>query len=185
VKSASGKLVIIGILGVALAAAGVSWWFRYKGTHRAIEFWGPEAAILIRDAPKVTLFRMPSPDVMRLTLYDPVRASLDDSARDISQARGLVHLRHALLEDRNFGSPAASEQRPVINNNTGYWLLSFYDRKTQKTAIVLFSEDCRHATRQKLRLMAYELTSISTEPIAAGLREMFAELSAQQLQSPR
>ena len=46
----SGKLVIIGIVGVALAGAGAGWWFRYNATHRAAEFWGPQAVRLIRDA---------------------------------------------------------------------------------------------------------------------------------------
>jgi hypothetical protein len=46
----SGKLLIFGILTVAVLLAGASWWFRYIATHRAARFWGPEAVRLIRDA---------------------------------------------------------------------------------------------------------------------------------------
>src|SRR4051794_4880249 len=55
VSTISGKLLIIGILVLALVAAAASWWFRHNATHRAAKFWGPEAAILIRDAPNVEL----------------------------------------------------------------------------------------------------------------------------------
>src|SRR5262245_471220 len=81
----SGKLVILGVVAIATVAAAASWWFRYKATHRAAEFWGSEDARLIRDAPIVEM-------------YEP--------ARDISAARGLVHLRNALLEDRSFQWPS-------------------------------------------------------------------------------
>ena len=51
----SGKLLIVAIFLVAFAAAGASWWFRYSATHRTVEFWGPQAAVLLRDAPHVVL----------------------------------------------------------------------------------------------------------------------------------
>ena len=44
----SGKLIILGILAVALLAAGISWVFRYNATHHAAGFWGSKAARLIR-----------------------------------------------------------------------------------------------------------------------------------------
>src|SRR5688572_9136529 len=56
VSKASGKLVIVFILAAAFAAAGASWWFRFNATHRAAEFWGPDVARLIRDAPQVSFF---------------------------------------------------------------------------------------------------------------------------------
>src|SRR4051812_21733385 len=59
-STASGKLLIVGILAVSIAAAAMSWWFRYNATHRAATFWGPGLAVLIRDAPQVTLRIMPS-----------------------------------------------------------------------------------------------------------------------------
>ena len=175
--NASGKLVIIGIVIVALAAAGTSWWFRYNATHRAVRFWGPEAAVLIRDAPKVTLFRMPSAEIVRLAEDDAARARFDDSAYDITKARGLVHLRNALLDDRSFIWPRSGEPWPNPVSDIGHWYLSFHDPQSSNTVLMMFSKDCRQAARLKLGFAAYNLTSISTEPIAAGLAEMFGELS--------
>jgi hypothetical protein len=175
---ASGKFVIIGIVTVALVAAATSLWVRYNTTHRAAKFWGSQAARLIRDAPKVTLFRMPSADTIRLAKDNAARACFDHSAYDISQARGLVHLRNALLDDRSFIWPSPAEKWPTFTVDGAYWLLSFYDPKSGQSAIVMFSQDCRQATGQKPRFMAYELTTVSTQPIAAGLVEMFAEQTA-------
>src|SRR5215212_1559074 len=83
-STASGKLVIIGILTIALTGAAVSWFFRYNATHRAATFWGGETATLIRDAPQVILFRKPTGEVIRLSRDDIQRASFDKSALDIS-----------------------------------------------------------------------------------------------------
>ncbi len=180
----SGKLVIIGILTVAITGAAVSWYFRYNATHRAAKFWGPEAATLIRDAPQVTLFRKPSGEVIRLARNDPKPASFDGSARDISHAHGLVHLRTALLEDRSFEWAVTTESSPKQDSDISYWVLSFYDPENGKTALIMFAEDCKHAWRTSEHLLAYELTNISTEPIAAGLREMFDEFSATPAANP-
>ncbi len=99
----SGKLVILGILAVAITGAAVSWYFRYNATHRAAKFWGPAAAALIRDAPEVTLLQKPFASVAALA-GDPaaVQASIDKSAINISHAHGLVHLRNALLTGSQF-----------------------------------------------------------------------------------
>src|SRR5215212_5624550 len=89
----SGKLVIIGILFVAFWAAGISWYFRYQATHRAVKFWGPEAATIIRDAPVVFIDRSGKLDY-------PTSVANDGDARraniDVSHARGLTHFRNAL-----------------------------------------------------------------------------------------
>ena len=53
----SGKLLILGILTLAALLAGAGWWFRYKATHQAARFWGPQAVRLIRDAPRVVFRR--------------------------------------------------------------------------------------------------------------------------------
>src|SRR4051812_15803668 len=89
-KAASGKLLIVGILTVAIAAAAASWWFRYSATHRAAQFWGPETARLIRDASVVEIWRPSNPIIS--TSAAPLVESSD--LHDVSSARGLVHLRN-------------------------------------------------------------------------------------------
>jgi hypothetical protein len=189
----SGKWLIIGIFGLALAAAGGSWLFRYNATHRTAAFWGPEAARLIRDAPQVTLFREPITIARAVVDALPAdatesdaRAGVDqkimDSGIDVSNAHGLAHLRNALLEDRSFAWP--SEDVSLLNYaNFGdpYWLLVFQDPATGKAAKIHFSEDCRQAMRTsnpKGPVGNKEGALISAEPIASGLAEMFTEFSA-------
>lgn len=183
----SGKLVIISIVGVALVAAGASWWFRYHSTHRAAKFWGPEAAGLIRDAPEVTLYRKPmvptdslGTDLKEITATKAAfQKHVDDSAIDVSHAHGLIHLRNALLEDHSFIWPAKDNDWPNPASDIGYWWLNFHDPKTGGSTTIWFNQDCSQTARLFPRPNGEsEGTAISTEPIAAGLREMFSEFSA-------
>jgi hypothetical protein len=154
----SGKLVIVAILTIAFAAAGASWWFRYSATNQAARYWGPEGSQLIRDAQEVFLQRIP-PEAR------PV---------DISRARGITHLRNALLEDRSFNwaSKTIGETEPE-------WVLIFRDSETGKFMHIGIADDCRVITGYTLDINRVQMTQpISCEPIASGLREMFAELAA-------
>ena len=54
----SGRFLILGVVFVALACAALVWWFQYSATHLSAEFWGPEASILIRDAPQVEFIEL-------------------------------------------------------------------------------------------------------------------------------
>ena len=54
----SGKLVIIGIFGVALLGAILTIWFQYDARRQSREFWGPENAVVIGRAAKVELLRL-------------------------------------------------------------------------------------------------------------------------------
>jgi hypothetical protein len=150
----SGKLVILGILAVALASAAASWWFRYAATHRAAEFWGPQSARLIRDAPRVSL--------MRLFL------STAPKTRDISNAPGITHLRNALLEDRSFewGQPIDAAPKG------GGWKLAFSDPASGERFTIRFTSDCRGAVGEDGPMRRV----VSTEPISKGLCEVFGEL---------
>lgn len=194
----SGKWVILAILAVALAAAGGSWWFRYTATHRAVEFWGPQAARLIRDAPRVDFFSIRNEEAGSLpaTARIPLKSGrtlYGYDQRIISKAHGLAHLRNALLEDRSFEWPAElPSSTPPLR-----WALIFSRAQHEQTSVsesswtqqtidalleskefegvwILFTEDCAQAT-------AVESTNgkvISCRLIAAGLREMFAEFTA-------
>jgi hypothetical protein len=162
----SGKLIIIGILSLALLAAGASWWFRYSATHRAAQFWGPEGARLIRDAPTVYL--------TKLAAFEQPRGLVGPTgvAYDISKAHGLLHLRNALLEDRSFDWASLGPKQLPKGKFLGQWELLFYDDK-DKQFNILFTADCRHAA---IRADDFDPQwTISTGPIAAGLSEVFDE----------
>jgi hypothetical protein len=101
-KTISGKVAIIAMIVVSLALTAFAWWYRYQQGRRAMEFWGPETAQLIRHAPRVELAdlaEVPPLDLPRMIeAGDPSRFS----GQNISDAPGLVHARHSLIVDSNF-----------------------------------------------------------------------------------
>jgi hypothetical protein len=173
----SGKLVIVGIVTVALASAATSWWFRYAATHKAVRFWGSDTAELIRDARHVLLLRNPSAEDSHLAELNPARARFYESVVTVSNAPGLLHLRNALLEDKSFSWPKSSDSPPPPAQDAGYWQLVFFDSRMNKNAALIgFSKDCRQTIRLRPSFMAKVAAAVSTEPIAEGLRTMFAEM---------
>jgi hypothetical protein len=163
----SGKLVIVGILTIALASAAASWWFRYSATHRAAEFWGPEVSHLIRDAPIVRLCRLKSAE-------NEIHASAARIERgtahcaDVRQAKGLTHLRNALLEDRSFHWSKRADA-----DKTWRWALVFRDDERRLECILLFSDDGSQVTVPPAGGV------LSCSPISSGLLEMFHEMAAE------
>lgn len=166
----SGKLVIVGIVVVALCAAAISWWFRYNATHRAGKFWGPEAATIIRDAPSVNIYHagnFGAPDEAA------IKKKVTATELDISNAHGLTHLRNALLEDHNFDWTSA-EKDPFQASE--HWGLMFADPEAGKATTVWLSDDFRYASA----LDGTERRSVSVDPVMAkGLREMFTEFTTE------
>lgn len=167
----SGKLVIIGILTVALVAAATSWWFRYYSTHQAAVFWGSQAARLIRDAPLVELLKLaPSTSVGPTNRDVEIRGETYRISHqvDVSSAHGMAHLRNALLEDRSFDA-----FNVIFESTPHYWRWALKFRAENESITVLFAETCTAAT------LEHGAGAVaSCEPIAAGLAEMFAEFSS-------
>lgn len=179
-KEISGKYVILAVLAVAFIGAAASWFFRYNATHRAAEYWGPEAAQLIRDAPQVKLVKTPLAGLAPTTDSKAIQATIDSHSIDISHARGLLHLRNALLEDANFNWTKGDEPPPQAADDILHWWLNFNDPASGKTVWMTFSENCRQVTLMVSQADGISKgTPISTEPIAKGLREIFAEFSEQ------
>jgi len=125
----SGKLVIVAILAVALVAAGFAWWFQSNQSARALDFWGSDVAHAIRLAEPVQVKRLvlaakktpngdgasasdsiedqPSGELIRVDARDFRVAA----TRDLTEAKGLVHARQALIQDASFkwNKPSAGE----------------------------------------------------------------------------
>ena len=155
----SGKLVVSSIVTIAILLAGGSWWFRYSATNQAARYWGPEGSQLIRDAQDVFLQRSP-PDETGLV--------------EISQARGITHLRNALLEDRSFNWASKT-----IGETELKWVLTFRDSETGKFMHIGIADDCRVIRGYTLDVNRVQVIQpTSCEPIASGLREMLTELAA-------
>jgi hypothetical protein len=151
----SGKRLILGVIVIGLAAAATSWWFRYSATHRAAQFWGAQAATLIRDAPHVTLRS----------------DTLNDEPLDISATPGLTHLRTALLEDDRYNWTATSA--PDTD-----WTHSFVfaaAEGAEPRAVILFSPDFHWAANGSSGDPAKHAVATSSQ-FATGLTKFFAEV---------
>ncbi len=84
-----GIAVVVIIVLLGMSAGAVSIWWRWEQGKRALEFWGRDAAQRIRHAPQVELLQLSdSGDVTE--------------RKDISKLAGLLHARHALIEDASF-----------------------------------------------------------------------------------
>lgn len=93
-RPAVGAWVVATMLGLGVALAVFALWFQWRQTRRCLAFYGSEAAHRIQVAPRVELWCANPAGVV--TRPGP------EHRLDISQARGLVHLRHGLVEDANF-----------------------------------------------------------------------------------
>ncbi len=170
----SGKLVILSILTVALLAAGTSWWFRFQATHRAAEFWGPEATILIRDAPVVELVEQPQDDAQAegnilINAGQGGAPAPNTNRRDISEARGLIHFRNALLEDRSY----EWSTREAAPDAPRKWGVRFVHESIPPLT-VWFSPDWKLVTREARG--GQPAAVISSEPISHGMSQYINEL---------
>lgn len=87
-----GTLLVVGLLGLAVALGAFALWFQWRQTQGCLRFFGPEVARAIQAAPRVELWTLSAPGG---------RPSAGD-VLDVSRAPGLVHLRRGLIEDVNY-----------------------------------------------------------------------------------
>jgi len=99
-SASTGRAAVLAMIAVAVLAAGFSWWWNFNRGRKSLEFYGAEAATLIRTAPKVEILR-PEPE-----------ANID-----ISKAPGLLNARASLLSDASYEWNAAhtSQESPLFS----------------------------------------------------------------------
>lgn len=99
----SGKVAILTIGGISLAMASFAVWVHYDRGRRSIEFWERDNAVLIRHASRVEILNLdPVESIDSPTISLDGRDFAATNTIDISQARGLVHARYALIHDMSF-----------------------------------------------------------------------------------
>lgn len=155
-----GSLLVVAILGLAACLAAFAVWFQWSQTRRCLAFFGPETATAIQVAPRVEAWTLsPTGDGGRL------RAT---SRTDVSQARGLVHLRHGLVEDSNY----AWTSGPSAGRPPAAWdvALAFFPAgATTPTAVLAFDlEEAESVT------VVGRPGRISLGRLAPGLRKWLA-----------
>ncbi|MCI0361679.1 MAG: hypothetical protein L0211_24610 [Planctomycetaceae bacterium] len=148
-----GKLAVVAMFAVALAAATFAWWWNYSRGQRCLTFYGADAALLIRTAPNVELLEL-SPDtdkpedrtVARLVVGE--RTYLIHRVTTISQAQGLIHARTSLVDDASFRWDAASGDCAGEVRNA----IRFTDDANNSRSTLAFDFGCQrmwYAERQK------------------------------------
>jgi len=93
-QAGRGRSLVVGLVLLGLAAAATGIWFQWNQTRRCLGFYGAAVARLITTAPRVELVTFSAE-------RSPGRLAAA-TRRDISAARGLVHVRRGLVEDANF-----------------------------------------------------------------------------------
>lgn len=98
-----GRIVVIGMVVVALAAAIFAWTFRLSQGQQILTFWGADAASAIRLGSEVKLIRL---EADQIDSSETLVRSLNEvdwtAAIDISNTSGLVHARQALITDASY-----------------------------------------------------------------------------------
>jgi len=186
----SGSKLVWVMCILAVAAAAIGWWSRYLATHRAAEFWGPEAAALLRGPSQVEWIvlagKAPSKEE-RVEAVTWLAGQPVIARHDISTAQGLTHLRSALVEDRNFdwdrslvrktvSPPDASEM-----DGAWSWALRFHTR--DHAVILLLPNDFSRLGKLpmgKLQADIQTVASISCRPLMVPLATYFQSLRTAQ-----
>jgi hypothetical protein len=103
-----GKIIVGIAVALGICAGLAGYWWNYGVSRRAMEFWGQENARLIRLAPKVEYLLLESNyDDLEITPgtirpLEPKTSYAIVKTVDLSQARGLIHLRNAILSDDQY-----------------------------------------------------------------------------------
>lgn len=120
-----GRTVVVSIFVLALVMAGGAWWRRLQESRHAAAYWGAKRAPLIVGNTKVFFVILGNDDgqdsAAMVVAGRPVA-----KAFDLSEKRGLVHLRYALTQDANFDW---DKLRIVPLDDPGDWTyaLRFFD----------------------------------------------------------
>ncbi len=163
-----GKLLILSILLLALALAVFSIWYQRSLAWRSQEYFGPQAAELILQAPIVEALKLTPSSGFHANPPERIlsvggQAVVIAQQRDVSTARGLANVRRGLLSDRSYDWDAA----PAAGSPTWDYALCF--KHGDREATLLFS------TEESQALLAGRSQSLSTSPVTAGLSAFFAE----------
>jgi hypothetical protein len=181
-KNSGSKLILV-MCGLALVAAVSAWWSRYAATHRAAEFWGPEAAALLRGPSQVELLELDGSVSLHGMRWD--QATWQDvlpviARHNITDAQGLSHLRSALVEDRNYDwdqSPAREADYSSDTSETNpRWIWALRLTTSGHAVTVLLTRD--FSKLGKLQADGQAVTWVSCRPLMVPLVTYFKSLEA-------
>lgn len=114
-RAISGKYAIVAVAFVAFAGSGYAWLYLRGLQHAPLEFWTPNAAKAILNAKRVEALRLGPVDGEGLgeVLELPGGRRRVVAVVDASSARGLIHIRHALIHRETFMDFDVAPAEPV------------------------------------------------------------------------
>ncbi len=171
----SGTKLVFILAGLALSAGVISWWYRYEAAHEATRYWGVEASRLISQPSEVEIYELillgaESAAEEGTGVLDLGRKYRAAEPRGLTNARGMVHLRHSLMSDRNY-----VWDDPVDPTEIDWrWCLRFYESQHEVRVVLAadFSAIGRVVAAAPSPVEAY-----SCRPLSESLRVYFAALS--------
>jgi len=172
----SGTKLALAMVMLALGLGVLSWWYRYESAHQSTVFWGPEAAEWISRPSQVKAFQLDptAADVESGAESDTSRMKFGNQwyqlteLQDLTNARGMVHLRHSLMTDRNYDWQSVS----VDNARQWQWCLGFYGERGN----VLVLLDREFITVGKVRKGGEEVSTVSCQAMSETLQEYFRSI---------
>ena len=165
-----GKFVILAILSLALVATGFGIWFKRQMTYQVLELLGPAAVQCVAVPTHVDYLELQastgsSPANHRETLTLPDTRMVITRRLDISGAAGLIHLKHALLQDASYDWHASTDGSPTCQ-----YALQFMDDQDRTT--FLFDLDQR-----RVLILERGRQAVLGSKISEGLKAYLAELT--------
>lgn len=175
-----GKIVIVGIVGVALAAAAFSTWYHHRNQNHALEFWGTSTAVLIAEAPEVELKQLAaepgvSDEAASTEGEDeaaPAQAKVEFGGLEWKvaadkpglSAKGITNVRRALVLDTTF------DWKTVPTDDDPSWQYALAVTDNKNWATVLFDFDSR-----KVALTGGKKVALLDPEANEDFRQFFAE----------
>lgn len=158
-----GKLVIVTILVVGISLAGFAWWNRWSRSQQVIAHWGPTAPTTIRVGKTAELLLLaaepPTADTGLGVVKIHDHTYHITQIMDISQAKGLIHARHQLVQNEAFDwdTPRDANCRPR-------WSQAIRFRLEQDVTTIAFDFPCQRA------MMLEQDKDVGMQPIATGMQ---------------
>jgi hypothetical protein len=189
-----GKLVILGILLVAVAASLFAVYYQYRSQDHALDLWGTTSARLIASSPQVEVLLLgEETDVESEPAADaPARVESGDQAwrvaasHDAVGAKGIANVRRALVMDTTYDWAVADSLPPPVWK----YAMTFSDGKDWAT--VLFDFDTGQValtgsrkTGRLNRMASDDLAQFFVEQLATAPAEPdAAEMPAREAEPP-
>jgi hypothetical protein len=176
-----GKVAILAIAFLGVAASVGSFFYYARLQHRPLALWGPEQARLMLRAPKALAYQLEAaPEVEPAAGANVIeiggqRLRLVDE-RDVTQSPGFSHIRQSFVHDASFDWDApADDCQPR-------WTHALRFIEGEQSATILLAFNCARAAladdpaAKIVPDQNWPPRSVSIKPVSAAIEEFFVEL---------